>query len=67
MHQSRYDLIRDPNTGKPIPGTGPDDPCKPPKPGEDSIICKASSYDPYLKNHITLPPSNEAIAFRRNM
>lgn len=60
-------LIRDPNTGKPIPGTDPDDPCKPPKPGEDSIICKASSYDPYLKNHITLPPSNEAIAFRRNM
>ena len=65
-------LIKDPSTGEDlpdcpdVPGGGDDD--KPCKPGEDIILCgKASTYDPYLMNHITLPPSNAAIAFRRKV
>lgn len=64
-------LIKDPSTGEDLPDCpdDPDDPTpKPPKPGEDIILCgKASTYDPFLVNHITLPPSNAAIAFRRDV
>lgn len=66
-------LIKDPSTGEDLPDC-PDDPDvpggddKPCKPGEGTILCgKASTYDPYLMNHITLPPSNAAIAFRRKV